>query len=223
MFERAFGRGKRRPKSEKHLPYFKFVKGLSQAGCPICNQTRASLDDWFENLLYESANDRPLRKRFNAEHGLCARHAHRLCASNDGLGAAIVYRSILELAAFSLGKGAPPPINEGKCVACDHEADAESRYVGLVADFLDESEMRAGLSASSGLCMPHVAAVMRLVRDPPPWFLELHRSNCDKLLGILVRYIDSQKLSTEGRHAALSFEEEMAWKKLAPLLTGETK
>jgi hypothetical protein len=36
-----------------------------------------------------------------------------------------------------------------------------------------------------------------------------------------VRYIDCQKLSTEARKAALSFEEEMAWKKLAPLLTGE--
>jgi hypothetical protein len=219
MFERA--RGKSRPKPEKHLPYFKFVKGLPQSGCPVCNQTRAALDDWFENLLYESANDRPLRHRFDAENGLCARHAHRLCASNDGLGAAIVYRNILELAAASLGKGGPPPVNRGKCVACDQEKDAESRYVGLVADFLDEDDMRSGLSASSGLCMPHVAAVLELRRDPPAWFLELHRANCASLLEILVRYIDSQKLSTDERHKVLSFEDEMAWKKLAPLLTGE--
>ena len=195
---------------EKHLPYFKFIKGLSQAGCPVCNQTRASLDDWYENLLYESANDRPLRKRFNAEHGMCPRHAHRLCASNDGLGAAIIYRSILELAVSSLGKGARPPINEGACAACDHEADAESRYAGLVADFLDEEDMRAGLSAGSGLCMPHVAAVMALRRDArreaPRWFLELHRDNCARLLDILVRYIDAQKLSTEERRAALSLD-----------------
>jgi hypothetical protein len=221
MFERTPGRGKGRPKPEKHLPYFKFVKGLAQAGCPVCNQTRASLDDWFENLLYESANDRPLRHRFDAERGMCARHARRLCASNDGLGAAIVYRSILEAAVASLGKGERPPVNEGKCVACDYEADAESRYVGLVADFIDEEDMRAGLTASSGLCMPHVAAVMALRRDPPSWFLELHRANCARLLEVLVRYIDGQKLSIEERHEALSFEDEMAWKKLAPLLTGE--
>lgn len=223
MFERAKGGAKGGSRPEKHLPYFKFVKGMAQAGCPVCNQTRASLDDWYENLLYESANDRPLRKRFDAERGLCSRHAHRLCASNDGLGAAIVYRSILELAASSLGKGARPPINEGRCVACDHEADAESRYAGLVADFLDEEDMRAGLSAGSGLCMPHVAAVMSLRRDVPRWFLELHRDNCARLLGVLVRYIDAQKLSTEERHAALSLEEELAWKRLAPLLTGEIK
>jgi len=221
MFERASGRGKGRPKPEKHLPYFKFVKGLAQAGCPVCNQTRASLDDWYENLLYESANDRPLRRRFDAERGFCARHAHRLCASNDGLGAAIIYRNILELAVSSLGEGSRPPINEGKCVACDHEADAESRYVGLVADFLDEEDMRAGLSASSGLCMPHVAAVMDLRRDPPRWFLELHRATCAGLLQLLLRYIDCQKLSTEARREALSLEDETAWRKLAPLLTGE--
>jgi hypothetical protein len=221
MFERARARIKPRAKPEKHLPYFKFIKGLAQAGCPVCNQTRASLDDWFENLLYESANDRPLRHRFDAERGLCSRHAHRLCASNDGLGAAIIYRSILELAASSLARGARPPINEGRCAACDHEADAESRYVGLVADFLDEEDLRAALTASSGLCMPHVTAVMARRRDIPSWFLELHRANCARLLEILVRYIDSQKLSTEERKAVLSFEDEMAWKKLAPLLAGE--
>src|SRR5512136_1779521 len=131
MFERSRGRlqsrprPKRGPAPEKHLPYFAFVKSLAKPGCPICNQTRASLDDWYENLLYESANDRPLRHRFDAEHGLCARHAHRICASNDGLGTAIIYRNLLELTVSSLEGGAPPPLNVGKCVACDHEADAE--------------------------------------------------------------------------------------------------
>jgi hypothetical protein len=223
MLERILGRGKSRPVPEKHLPYFKFVKGMSKPGCPVCGQTSASLDDWFENLLYESANDRPLRHRFDAEGGLCARHAHRLCASNDGLGAAIVYRNVLELAVSSLGRGAPPPLNRGKCVACDHEADAESRYSGLVADFLGEEEMRKGLEASSGLCMPHLAAVMGLRRELPAWFLELHRKRCAELLEVLLRYIDSQKLSTEARKEALSFEEEMAWKRLAPLLAGEER
>jgi hypothetical protein len=69
--------------------------------------------------------------------------------------------------------------------------------------------------------MPHLAAVLRLRPDAPPWFVELHKAHCSDLLEILVRYIDCQKLSTEARKAALSFEEEMAWKKLAPLLTGE--
>lgn len=69
--------------------------------------------------------------------------------------------------------------------------------------------------------MPHVAAVMARRRDVPSWFLELHRDNCARLLEVIVRYIDSQKLSTEERKAVLSFEDEMAWKKLAPLLTGE--
>jgi hypothetical protein len=222
MFERARGRVKPRAKPEKHLPYFTFVKSRAKPGCPVCDQTRASLDDWFENLLYESANDRPLRHRFDAEKGLCSRHAHRLCASNDGLGAAVVYRNILELAVSSLGKGRRPPLNAGKCAACDHERDAEARYVGLVADFLDEAEMRAGLESGAGLCMPHLAAVMGLLGEAPRWFLEAHKARCAELLEILVRYIDSQKLSTEARKAALSFEEEMAYKRLAPLLTGES-
>jgi hypothetical protein len=221
MFERIRALGKAKPAPEKHLPYFKFVKSLSKEGCPVCSQTRASMDDWFENLMYESANDRPLRRRFDAENGLCARHAHRLCEANDGLGAAIVYRNLLEAAVASLDRGEAPPLNAGKCVACDHEENADARHLGLVADFLGEEDMKTALSASSGLCMPHVAAVLRLRRDPPAWFLELHRTRCAELLEILVRYIDSQKLSTEARKAALSFEDEMAWKRLAPLLAGD--
>jgi len=207
---------------EKHLPYFTFVKSLAGSGCPVCAQVGASLDEWFENLLYESANDRPLRHRFDAERGLCGRHAHKLCSSNtDGLGAAIIYRNVLESAVAAMSGGKAPAVNEGACVACDHERDAEARFVGLVADFLDEEEMRAGLESSQGLCLPHLAAVMGRRRDAPAWFLELHRSRSEALLSVLVRYIDSFKLSTEERKAALSFEEEMAWKRLGPLMTGD--
>ncbi len=225
MFERARGLGKPRAKPEKHLPYFTFVKSLARPGCPVCDQVRASLDDWFENLLYESANDRPLRHRFDAENGLCSRHAHRLCASNDGLGAAVVYRNLLELTVASLGKGKAPPLNAGKCAACDQERDAEARYVGLVADFIDEKEMRAGLESGPGLCMPHLAAVLRLPgrlsEEAAAWLANLHKARCAELLGTLLRYIDAQKLSTDARHEALSPEDEMAYKRLAPLLTGE--
>jgi hypothetical protein len=209
-----------RPRPEKHLPYFKFVKTLSRPGCPVCNQVDDSLGEWFENLLYESANDRPLRHRFDAENGLCSRHAHRLCESNDGLGAAIIYRNILELAVSRLGAGQAPPLNAGKCVACDHEADADARFASLVAEFADDEELRLGLEASQGLCMPHFAAVLKARKDMPSWFFELHRARGAELLEVLVRYIDSQKLSTDARRAALSFEEELAWKRLAPLLTG---
>jgi hypothetical protein len=207
---------------EKHLPYFTFIKSLSGPGCPVCAQTAASLDEWFENLLYESANDRPLRHRFDAERGLCGRHAHMLCSTeSDGLGAAIVYRNVLEAAVAELSSGKAPHVNEGSCAACDHERDAESRFVGLVADFLDEDDMRAGLESSEGLCLPHLAAVVARRRDAPSWLFELHRSKTKAFLDLIVRYIDSFKLSTEERRASLSFEEEMAWKRIAPIMTGE--
>lgn len=212
----------KRGKPEKHLPYFTFIKSLAGPGCPVCAQTRASLDEWFENLLYESANDRPLRHRFDAECGLCGRHVHTLCsAESDGLGAAIIYRNVIESAVAALSAGKAPSVNEGRCAACDHERDAEARFVGLVADFLDEEEMRAGMESSQGLCLPHLSAVLARRKDAPAWFIELHRSRLAAFLEIMVRYIDSFKLSTEERRSALSFEEEMAWKRIAPLTSGD--
>ena len=81
----------RKAKPEKLLPYFAFIKSLAGPGCPVCARAKASLDEWFENLLYESANDRPLRHRFDADHGLCGRHVHTLCSvDSHRLGAAIL-------------------------------------------------------------------------------------------------------------------------------------
>lgn len=205
------------------MHYFKFVKSMSEPGCPVCNQVHASLDDWYENLLYESANDRPLRHRFDAENGMCAKHAHRLVGSNDGLGTAVIYRTMLERSVEALGKRSAPPLNAGRCVACDAEADAERRYVGLVADFLDEEDMRSGFESSSGLCWPHLAAVLGLRKDAPQWFFDLHKERSATLLEVIVRYIDCQKLSTEERKQKLSFEDEMAWKDIPPLLTGQRR
>jgi hypothetical protein len=212
----------RRRLPERHLPYFKFLKAVEGPGCPLCAQVRLAMDEWYENLLYESANDRSLRKRLHADRGLCARHAHRLCDTRDcdGLGAAVLFRSQLEPIVEALARRESPPLNAGSCVACGHESDAEARYLGLVADFLEDEAMRAALSGAGGLCLDHLGALLKRRGTAPAWFLELHRERSAALLGTLVRYIDSFRLSTEERWAAQTREEELAWKGVATFLHG---
>jgi len=207
---------------EKHLPYFKFIKAVRPGTCPVCDRTTQAMGEWFDNLLDESANDRPLRKRLDEDSGLCAGHTRRLCAmpDRDGLGAAVLFRRRLELVLESLERGKAPRLNTGRCAACDEESGAESRYLGLVADFLDDDGMRAAIVASGGLCLGHLAALMGRRKALPAWFLELHRERSAALHGTLVRYIDSFRLSTEERRAAQSEEEELAWRSFAGFLRG---
>ena len=209
-------------KPERHMPYFKFLEAAKAPGCPICGRVREAMDEWYENLLYESANDRPLRHRLDEDGGLCATHLRRLCSGRegDGLGTAVLYREILRRAAASLGGGAAPRLNRGSCAACDHEADAEARYAALVADFLGDEGMRAALELSGGLCLRHASAVMRARGEAPEWFLDLHRGKVAALLGTLDRYVASFELSTQERRAQQTREEELAWKGIAELLEG---
>lgn len=223
VFHAAFGprRGPgRRP--EKHLPYYKFLKAASAPGCPVCAQVGLAMEEWFENLLYESANDLTLRPRFDANRGLCARHVRTLCGrrEGDGLGVAVIHRNVLAAAAGALGRGEAPPLNEGRCQACGHEADAEARYAGLIADFLGEEDLRAALEASGGLCLRHASEVMRRSRAVPPWFAALHQGRAAALLGTLERYIASFALDADERRARQSIEEELAWRGIAELLYG---
>lgn len=69
--------------------------------------------------------------------------------------------------------------------------------------------------------MRHLAGVMRLRRDPPPWFLELHAERAAALHRSMVDYIAAFSLSTEERHAALTREDELAWRGIAAFLHGE--
>ena len=171
-------------------------------------------------------------KRILGKNGLTVSAIGLGCMTIGSAGAEITIADLIprlddpvidvrEAAVASLSAGKAPRVNEGSCAACDHERDAEARIVGLVADFLDEEEMREGMEGSQGLCLPHLAAVLARRKDAPAWFIELHRRRQAEFLALMVRYIDSFKLSTEERRAALSFEEEMAWKRIAPLATVE--
>lgn len=183
------------------MPYFILVDSFDGAGCPVCALVAAAVDRWFENLLYESVNDRPLRARFDRDAGFCNRHAHRLGGSGDGLAAGILYREIFRKTVACLDRRSPGgdaptaclPVHTGRCTACDYERDTERRMTALIADFSGDAEFRGRFHRSRGLCIPHLALVA--ARFPggalPAWMADFHEGIYRRLLGELDGFLES--------------------------------
>jgi len=214
----------RRPRKgrerHKHLTYFKLEKALPDPGCPICNLVQASIKTFFEAFLYEKVNDVGLRTRFNADAGICNRHAYQLLGCHDGLAIAVMYRPLLELAVDAVGRGADAPGNRGACFICDTEREAEERYLSALAEFLDDRELEGSFVSSSGLCLPHYELVRRRAPEMPTWFVELHAAKYERLLEGVKRYLDAANWSLGEKRPKLTPEEERVWTEVIALYSG---
>ena len=209
-----------RRRHNKHLTYFKLEKALTASGCPVCALIRANADAFFDSFLYEKVNDVGLRARFNADSGICNRHAYKLLGSHDGLAIAVMYRPLLERVVEALTARSELPINRGACLFCDGERDAEMRYASVLAEFLEDDGLEKSFSASSGVCLTHFELVRRIAGTLPSWFVSFHAAKFEKLLDGIRNYIDSANWSLGEKRPALSPEEERVWTEIPALFTG---
>lgn len=195
----------------KHLTYFKLEKALATPGCPICSLVRASLAGFFESFLYEKVNDVGLRARFNADSGICNRHAHELLAHHDGLAIALLYRPILERAVGALSGQGEVPTNGGSCLFCESEREAEDRYLSVLTEYLDDEELERAFAPGRELCLPHYELARLRAASIPSWFAAFHSGRYADLTERVKRYLDAANWSLGDARPTLSPEAERVW------------
>jgi hypothetical protein len=205
---------------EKHIPFFRLLRALARDECPICCIAREAVAGYFGNLLYENVNDKGFRERFDRDRGLCNKHSYELAGLNDGLAVGIIYRKLLETAGDALANGRRSERHSGSCVVCDCEREAELQAIAVLADFLEDDELREAFAASSGLCVPHLSMLEDRVWPLPDWFVELHKEKYSRLLECLDLYLDSCSFSLTERKPALSREEQLVWREAIARIAG---
>jgi hypothetical protein len=114
------------------------------------------------------------------------------------------------------------PLHEGRCLVCDYERDTESRMIGIIADFIDDEEMRAGILRSQGLCLPHLARLAALLPGGgiPGWLADFHREKYETFLADLELYLESCNFTRDRNAAMPDRAQSLVWKKIPDRLTG---
>jgi hypothetical protein len=208
---------------EKHLPYFELLDSFGARECPICFLTKAAVERYFDNLLYENVNDAGFRKSFRENQGFCNSHAHKFASYNDGLAISITHKDLLSDALGELASRArklPSRKKQGRCIVCELIKDTEERHISVIIDYLEDQEFKNRFASSEPLCVPHLKLFLKKMKAPPKWFLDFHLKKYEHLLASLARYIDSCNVSLGDQQPRLSHDDKLIWRKVVNTLFG---
>ncbi|MEP0766168.1 MAG: hypothetical protein HRF45_06440 [Fimbriimonadia bacterium] len=167
------------------------LQAMADEGCPVCTVIRAAAHRRIESQFHELVNDGDFRARLRRSGGLCPEHCEDYIRLGDPLGLSIIAKDLLESEARQLGRGQRKP---RRCPACADMEDHAKRTCADMARLLARPDWQERYSASSGLCMLHVAGLLRFCDAPTAvWVCSIEISKMDALaeaLDLVIRHHD---------------------------------
>jgi hypothetical protein len=204
---------------EKHTSFFRLVDACVKLECPICHVVHRRVQQYFDGLLYEKVNDPEIRRRFRAAGGFCNPHSVQFVGYHDGLAGSILYRDLLSTWLKKRSK-LPTHSLDGilpGCPVCREKSKIEDIYLALLAEFLEDDQMKQGLLSSDGLCLPHLAMLAERLQKSrkavPDWLMDFQRGMAERIVADLDTYVDSCNFSLGKDRPRLSREQELTWQR----------
>ena len=186
-------------KKEKNISHMHVLDAVEKSKtCPLCDLDNASVQKYIGDMLYESVNDRTLRKRLEKQKGFCSFHGELLLKHGDALGIAILHADQIQLLLNHLnhiGKiysRITNPDHSGwtehsGCVICDVIKGAEKRHIEVFIELIDDDIMKNYLEVFPGFCAKHLFRVLEKLDEPEhvKYLLKLHVERYKSLLADL--------------------------------------
>jgi len=228
----------------KWLEYFDLTDAFKRPGCPLCNRTKELSWKFLDSLFYERVTDVWTRVGLRKSKGFCNWHAWMsvtLPFSNSGI--AIIYKDLLdaEIGGLSkwvkrksfpnkrmdfrrLRKRSDPFFsswgNKTCCPICKSIEEHEKMAMGVLLDFIDEEAFCQEFEKSSGICLRHLAHVMRTFQEHPnlKLLVEKQLQKYQSLSGELAEFIRKldYRFSKEPRGS-----EADSWKRVTEQFAGQ--
>jgi len=173
--------------------YQDLLKLLEKPECPACFIVRRSLQGFLSVAFMEELTVPEFREPLRASFGCCKQHSEyvRVALRNRlrKMGIAIVYEDLLALVQANMQAKNGLPIVSG-CPLCRLQEDVEAYAVQVIADYCNGAEFQNHYEASSGVCLPHLRKVLRLLQgDARKFFIESHLTKLETQLGHLQEFI----------------------------------
>ncbi len=193
-------------------------EALKPFECPICTLIDQKNQKHIEILLYESVNDRTLRKRFNKDEGFCSTHAKKVLAAGSPLNHAILYDALMEEKIKRLNNG--KTLNETKpCLFCEKEKDSEAYLLKAFIDGIKIQSFYEAYKAEGVLCATHMDKISQNIKKDKILSEKL-RSVAHQKYTYLSNVLKSIKEKHDYRktHTKWNDEEKILWKNVTTLL-----
>jgi hypothetical protein len=199
--------------------------------CPLCDLDNASVQKYITDMLYESVNDRGLRKKLGKQKGFCTFHGELLLKHGDALGIAILHTDQIQLlldyldnagSIFSKIKKADHTAwtDHSGCIICEVRRGAEKQHVGVFLELMDDDIMKNYLEKFPGFCAKHLFKVMAMSNNPDhvKYLLKLHKERYKSLLADLKELCrkNDYRFRTEA-----SGKEADSWQKAVHIVSGK--
>lgn len=221
--------------AEQHVNYFALQKACNKKGCPLCSIITERIDRYIDGMLFEHISDRTFRAQYREAGGFCNEHAKTLLSYRDGLAVAILGQGTLSdnIEDFKKRKMRKYKL---PCSACAEQQRIEKDFLTFIAEIQagdkasakkttlhnveSDAELVRFFTESAGLCVPHYADLMTLVRKIPSWLSKFQEEKFATLLERTNRFIDYSAWGKQKEFATLCDADKLVWKELAETLRG---
>jgi len=222
---RSLTKGREGVKKEdrpKFVGYHDLLKLLANPECPACFIVRRSLRGFVSMAFIEELTVPEFREPLRAARGYCRDHSvyMREGAKNwlRKMGVAIVLEDLLALVQEKMRTNETvPPVAE--CPLCRLQKDISDYAVQLIADYCQDNEFQEHYDSSTGVCLPHLREILRLLDGEGKTFIiSSHERKLDHALGHLREFI--RKHDYRFLHEKITPEEAESWKNAVEFVVG---
>ncbi|MCS6849076.1 MAG: DUF6062 family protein [Anaerolineae bacterium] len=171
-----------RPKSSA---YYELIEAMSQPGCPICRLVDRAVRQYVDVFFYESVTNVERRAEIREARGYCSVHGALLAGHARMLGIAIIQHDVINDVLREVNRILPEaraqrrPLDQltgapmrrailgavkpkRACPLCEYERDQEGMLLHALAGEIQDEAMHHAFARSSGLCLPHLQALLQL-------------------------------------------------------------
>jgi len=110
------------------------------------------------------------------------------------------------------------------CPACAERTRMEKSCLELLAEFLEEDQLKSALLASDGLCLPHFQALDGRLREGkrplPAWLMDFQREIAARLVADLSVCLRASNFSLGNARPILTRQQELSWQRAVRKLAG---
>jgi hypothetical protein len=165
--------------------YFALLEQLPLEGCAVCRMVDAAAAHYIDIFIHESITNEARREEIRMARGFCSFHTSMFSGSHGRvLSLSVLEQDVLNDVLREINYVMRNPLKKPgllgslfstvardisaailarrPCTMCDYEKSMEQVMLGTLLQFIEDPDMTAAFAKSTGLCLPHYYAALKL-------------------------------------------------------------